>query len=188
MWAWTARKAERRVKHWRSSSLVPVSACQDEDVLERVRPAMRDDQAVIARMVHQAGLNPRSLDWHAFVIAEVDDEPVGVAQVRRHSDGSRELASLVVMAEHRGRGIAGRMIDALLSETTDPVFTLLDRRYAGHFTRWDFQPIAAADLPRSMRRQLRIGQLVTGIGSVVRRQRIRLLPMYRPPRSPGPLT
>ena len=156
------------------------AACQDNGVVERIRRATAADQATIGRLVRQARLNPRTLDWWAFVIAEADDKPVGVAQVRRHPDGSRELASLVVMAEHRGHGIAARMIDALLRDETQPVFTLLDRRYAEPFTRWGFQPIPAADLPESMKRQLRLGQVVTGIGSLIRRQRIRLLPMRRP--------
>lgn len=147
---------------------------------ERIRPATAADQAVISRLVRQARLNPRALDWRAFVIAEADDKPVGAAQLRRHPDGTRELASLVVVTEYRGHGSAGRMIDALLCDETHPVFTLLDRRYAEHFTRWGFQPIPAADLPPSMKRQLRLGQVVTGIGSLIRRQRIRLLPMCRP--------
>jgi GNAT superfamily N-acetyltransferase len=53
------------------------------------------------------------------VIAEADDKPGGVAPVRRHPDGSRELASLVVLAQYRGHGIAARMVDELLSEATD---------------------------------------------------------------------
>lgn len=102
--------------------------------------------------------------------------------MRRHPDGSRELASLVVLPEHRDRGLAGRMVDALLADEPGPVFTLVDRRYARHFTRWDFHPVGPGDLPRSMARQLRIGRLVTGIGSVLIRRRIRLQPLRRPPR------
>ena len=154
-------------------------------MLERIRPATVDDQAVIARLVHQARLNSRALNWRAFAIAETDETSVGVAQVRRHPDGTRELASLVVLAEYRGRGIASRMIEALLRHETDPVFTLLDRRYAEHFTRWGFHAVTTADLPPSMTRQLRLGQLVTGIGSLLRRERIRLLPMCRPSRDPA---
>jgi amino-acid N-acetyltransferase len=153
-------------------------------VAERIRPATAGDQAEIGRLVRQARLNPRALDWRAFVIAEADDNPVGVAQVRRHPDGSRELASLVVVPAHRERGIAALMIDALLRNEGHTVFTLLDRRYAEHFTRWGFQPIPASELPKSMKRQLRLGQVVTGIGSLIRRQRIRLLPMYRPSQTP----
>jgi amino-acid N-acetyltransferase len=153
-------------------------------VQDRVRHATAGDQTAISRLVHQARLNPRSLDWRRFVIAEAAGAPIGVAQLRRHPDGSRELASLVVLAEHRDRGVAGRMIDALLNDEPGPVFTLVDRRYAQHFTRWDFHPVDPADLPRSIARQLRIGRLVTAIGSLLLRRRIRLLPLRRPPRNP----
>ena len=152
---------------------------------DQVRPATAEDQAAITRLVHQARLNPRGLDWRRFVIAEAGGAPIGVAQVRRHADGSRELASLVVLSEHRDRGVAGRMIDALLPDEPGPVFTLVDRRYAQHFTRWDFHPVDPADLPRSIARQLRIGRLATAIGSLLIHDRIRLLALRRPPRNPG---
>jgi N-acetylglutamate synthase-like GNAT family acetyltransferase len=163
----------------------PRSQGQDELVLDRIRRATVGDQAAISRLVHQARLNPRGLDWRRFVIAEAGGAPIGVAQVRRHPDGARELASLVVLAEHRDRGVAARMIDALLTDEPGPVFTLIDRRYAQHFRRWDFHPVDPDELPRSMARQLRIGRVVTAIGSLLTRRRIRLLPLRRPPRGPS---
>src|SRR5215207_7409 len=129
---------------------------QDELVQDRIRRATVGDQAAINRLVRQARLNPRGLDWRRFVIAEAGGAPLGVAQVRRHPDDTRELASLVVLPGHRDRGVAGRMIDTLLADEPGPVFTLVDRRYAQHFTRWDFQPVDPVDLSRSMVRQLRI--------------------------------
>ena len=152
---------------------------------QQVRRATANDQTEITRLVHQARLNPRGLDWRRFVIAEAGGAPIGVGQVRRHPDGSRELASLVVLSAHRDRGVAGRMIDALLSDEPGSVFTLVDRRYAQHFARWDFHPVDPADLPRSMARQLRIGRLATAIGSLLIRDRIRLLAMRRPPCDAG---
>jgi hypothetical protein len=77
------------------------------------------------------------------------------------------------------------MIDALLPDEPGPVFTLVDRRYAQHFTRWDFHPVDTADLPRSMTRQLRIGRLATAIGSLLIHDRIRLLALRRPPCDAG---
>ena len=150
---------------------------------DRIRRATVGDQAAISRLVRQARLNPRNLDWRRFVIAEAGASPIGVAQVRRHPDGGRELASLVVLSEHRDRGVAARLIDALLADEPGPVFTLVDRRYAQHFTRWDFHPLDPADLPRSMTRQLRIGRLATAIGSLLTHRRIRLQPLRRPPHS-----
>ena len=152
---------------------------------DRIRRATADDQAAISRLVHGARLNPRGLDWRRFVVAEAGGAPVGVGQVRRHPDGGRELASLVVLSEHRDRGVAGGMIDALLTDEPGPVFTLVDRRYAEHFTRWEFRRVDPADLPRSMARQLRIGRVVTAIGSLLIGRRIRLLPLCRPPHDPS---
>jgi amino-acid N-acetyltransferase len=154
-------------------------------VQDRIRRATADDQPVITRLVRHARLNPRGLDWHGFVIAEAGAVPVGVAQVRQHSDGSRELASLVVLPEYRGRSVAGRMVDTLLADETGPVFTIIDRPYVQHFTRWDFRPVGDEGLPRSMARQLRIGQIVTSIGSLLSHRRIRLQPLRRPPRQPS---
>ena len=88
---------------------------------DHVRPATAADQAAITRLVGQARLNPRGLDWRRFVIAEAGGAPIGVAQVRRHPDGNRELASLVVLPKHRDRGVAGRIIDALLRDEPGPV-------------------------------------------------------------------
>ena len=115
-------------------------------MVERIRRATAADQALIGRLVRQARLNPRTLDWPAFVIAEPDDKLVGVAPGTAARGRQRGAASLVVVDEHRGHGIAARMIDALLCDETRPVFALLDRRYPEHFTRWGFQPIQAADL------------------------------------------
>jgi hypothetical protein len=77
------------------------------------------------------------------------------------------------------------MIDALLHDEPGPVFTLVDRRYAQHFTGWDFHPVNPADLPQSLARQLRIGRLATAIGSLLIHDRIRLLALRRPPRDPN---
>lgn len=145
-----------------------------------VRQAREDDQPVISAMVRRARLNPANLGWKRFVIAERDGRAVGVAQLRRHPDGATELASLVVEPEVRGHGIAGQMVDALLAEEQAPVYTLIDRRFAGHFTRWGFTPVDPSRLPRSIARVHRIGRIVTAVGSVLRRQRIRIIPLLRP--------
>jgi N-acetylglutamate synthase-like GNAT family acetyltransferase len=115
-------------------------------VRDRIRRATAGDQAAISRLVRQARLNPRDLDSRRFVIAEAGASPIGVAQVRRHADGARELASLVVLSEHRDRGVAASMIDRA-ADRAGSGFTLVDRRYAQHFKRWDFHRVEPADLP-----------------------------------------
>lgn len=144
-----------------------------------VRRARQDDQPVISAMVRRARLNPANLHWDRFVIAERDGRAVGVAQLRRHSDGAIELASLVVEPDVRGQGIAGQLVDVLLAGEQASVYTMIDRRYAEHFTRWDFTPVDPSQLPRSVSRVYRIGRLVTAVGSVIRRERIRIVPLLR---------
>jgi N-acetylglutamate synthase-like GNAT family acetyltransferase len=72
-----------------------------------IRRARAADQADITTLVREARLNPRGLHWSRFLVADDDGRIVGVAQLRLHSDGARELASLVVKPEYRGQGFGG---------------------------------------------------------------------------------
>ena len=64
------------------------------------RPAVRSDAAGIRRMVRGERLNPFSLDWRRFIVAEDENgSVVACVQVKPHGDGSRELASLVVLPQ-----------------------------------------------------------------------------------------
>ena len=133
-------------------------------------------------MVRRARLNPAGLRWESFVVGELDDRVVGIAQLRRHADGTRELASLVVEPELRGHGIATQMVDELLTDEPAAVYVLVDRRFVSHFGRWGFDPVDVEDLPRWLGRTYRVGRVVTTVGSLVRRQRIRIVPLLRPAR------
>jgi len=146
-----------------------------------VRKAGQEDQAAIAALVRQARLNPRDLAWARFVVAETDQEIVGVAQVRLHPDGAHELASLVVQASLRGQGIATALIDALLAEKYGEVYTLIDRRFGPHFERWGFRAVDPGQLPRSVSRIYRVGRAVTTVASLLRREPIRIVPLKRSP-------
>jgi N-acetylglutamate synthase-like GNAT family acetyltransferase len=147
-----------------------------------VRRAREDDQPVITGIVRRARLNPVGLHWERFVIAERDSHVVGVAQLRRHSDGATELASLVVVPDSRRHGVAMRMVDALLADERAPVYALIDRRFVDHFTRWGFAPVDPSQLPHSVSRVYMIGRVATAVGSVLRQQRIRIVPLLRPAR------
>jgi len=104
---------------------------------------------------------------------------VVVAQLRRHSDGAVELASLVVEPGAREHGIATQMVDTLLADETAAVYALIDRRFVGHFARWGFSQVGRGELPPSVSRIYLIGRVVTTLGSLLRRQRIRIVPLLR---------
>jgi N-acetylglutamate synthase-like GNAT family acetyltransferase len=144
-----------------------------------IRRANAADQTDITTMVRRARLNPRALQWSHFVVAEHEGHIVGVAQVRPHPDGARELASIVVEPEHRGQQIASRLIDTLLSDDPGRMYMLVDRPFANHYRRWGFHPISPRALPNSISRQYRIGRVVTTIGSLALRRHIRIIPLER---------
>jgi GNAT superfamily N-acetyltransferase len=99
---------------WPVSCSSRAAGCDNRRVQVVVRRARPDDQPVITAMVRRARLNPAGLHWEQFVVGERGGRAVGVAQLRRHSDGTKELASLAVEPGAREHGIGTQMVDALL--------------------------------------------------------------------------
>lgn len=112
----------------------------------QLRPARASDQSLIRRLVLGAGLNPLHLNWEHFILAQSPHgEVVGCGQVKEHSDGARELASIFVVSEQRGRGIASMIITRLLSEQKPPVWLTCRRELTGFYHRFGFREITPAE-------------------------------------------
>jgi len=127
-------------------------------------------------------LSPAGLHGEQFVVGERDGRAAGVARLRRHSDGTNELASLVVEPGSREHGSATQMADALLAGEATAVYALIDRRFAGHLARWGFRQVAPSELPRSVFRTHMTGRAVTTLASLPRWQQTRNVPLLRPAR------
>jgi amino-acid N-acetyltransferase len=140
----------------------------------RVRRAGPADEAAIQALVRSERLNPTDLRWANFVVACDGEQIVGAVQMRHHRDGSQELGSLVVAPGQRGRGVATRLIDALLAGFTGPVHMVTQRRHAAHFERWGFRPVGALRAPLAVRLNWLIGQSMT-LWSLLRRRPARRL-------------
>lgn len=138
------------------------------------RRAGEQDQPAIRALVHGERLNPTGINWPNFLVAAVGGQIIGAAQVRNHTDGSRELGSLVVAREKRGQGIASRMIDALLANEREPIWMITSEPYARNFARWHFEPIEPSAAPVKVRFNYRMGRLARII-SFFRRQPMRRL-------------
>ena len=123
------------------------------------RQATEQDQQAIRALVHGERLNPIGIKWPNFLVAAIGDRIVGAAQIRKHSDGSRELGSLVVAKERRGQGIASRMIDALLSEDREPIWLITPESLAKVYARWNFEQIEPSAAPVKVRFNYRMGNL-----------------------------
>lgn len=135
-----------------------------------IRPAVALDQLSITRLVHSERLNPHRLDWQNFIVAVVDGAVVGAVQMRAHADGGRELGSLVVSPAHRGHGLAGRLISALLTRHPGKVHVITGRQNTMHYAPWGFRTTAASDAPRGVRRHWLLGQ-TAGVLSLLRGRR-----------------
>ena len=139
-----------------------------------IRPAIETDQAIIRTLVRSERLNPYGLDWPNFLVAVIGPALVGAVQLRRHRDGSRELGSLVVRKEARGRGIASRLINALLAGTNERVLLITVEAFAARYGRWGFRPIETAAAPAAIRRNYWMGSLAS-VTALLKLRRIRRL-------------
>jgi amino-acid N-acetyltransferase len=126
-----------------------------------IRPATEEDQPTIRRFIKDARLNPMSLNWPNFVVAEEDGAVVGVGQVKAHGDGSRELASIVVVPLRQSHGIGSAVIRTLLARNPGAVLHLTCRReLQGYYERFGFRRLDQADYPPYFGRLIPLANLI----------------------------
>jgi amino-acid N-acetyltransferase len=127
----------------------------------RIRPAIEPDQPAIRRLVRQAGINPMNLHWPNFLIAEEEGATVGIGQVKAHNDGTRELASMVVVPERRGQGVGGAIIERLIADHPGQVLHLTCRQQLrGYYERFGFKALVKEEYSPYFRRLMPIANFV----------------------------
>lgn len=129
-----------------------------------IRAATAADQSTIHRIIHDANINPMSLEWHHFIVAEEDGGVTGVGQVKQHSDGSRELASIAVIPERRGHGIAGEIIRTLLAQENGTLYLTCRNSLEDFYVRFGFRSIPPEEMTPYFRRLYRLGNALMKIG------------------------
>lgn len=139
-----------------------------------IRPATEAAQATINRLVKEANLNRMSLHWPNFVVAEDSGAIIGVGQVKTHGDGSRELASIVVVPERQSQGVGRAIIETLLARESGVILYLTCRsELEGYYTRFGFRRIEQAEYPPYF------GRLVPLINVAMRFLGMRIVVMRR---------
>lgn len=105
-----------------------------------LRRAAASDSPLIRRLIYAERLNPLGLNWRRFWLA-VDEHGrvIGCGQVKPHGDGSRELASIVVLPEWRNRGVASAIIRRLLTETPPPLYLTCRAELTPFYARFGFE-------------------------------------------------
>lgn len=105
-----------------------------------IRPARGSDQATIRQMVRDEQLDPTSLNWPQFIVAEHAGQVVGIGQVRPYPK-CRELGSIVVKADYRKQGVGTLIINTLLANETSVVYLETDAHNERYYARFGFERI-----------------------------------------------
>jgi len=141
-----------------------------------LRPATADDAHTIRAIIHAVKINPTSLDWQRFILASIPDGTViGCGQVKPHSDGTLELASIAVLPAWRGKGVARMIIEYLLAQHPGRVYLTCRSRLGPFYQKYGFQVVPDGEMPPYFRR---ISWLVA-IFQKLSRRRYSLLVMRR---------
>lgn len=123
-----------------------------------LRPAVDGDSDAIRRLIHAVGINPGGLRWQRFVLA-VDEQGtmLGCGQLKPHSGGVIELASLAVQPDRQRRGIGTALILRLMEVGPRPLYLMCRTELGGYYERFGFQRLGVREMPRYFKR---IRQLV----------------------------
>lgn len=117
------------------------------------RPAVEADFPKIRALIHQTGINPTGLAWPRFLVAEsASGEFIGCGQLKPHSDGSLELASIAVIPGWRGKGVARMLIEALMSQAPRPLYLTCRGKLGPFYEKFGFRSLQRDEMPPYFRR------------------------------------
>lgn len=139
-----------------------------------LRPARAVDEVAIHALIREGGINPLGIRWERFVVIESEEgEVVACGQIKPHSDGTDELASIAVKRAFRGQGLARRIIEHLIAAHPGTLYLVCNERVCSMYEHFGFYTIEASEYPRFFRRLawiMRIASKIAGMrGQVMRR-------------------
>ena len=147
-------------------------------VVRNARPA---DMPTIRRMVLRESMDPTQLKTENFLVAESVEagQPriIGCGQTREYP-GARELGSLVVAPDWRGRGVGSTLVRWLLaglpakaclraphrqaqSGTAGDVYLECRAELASYYRRFGFELVEWGDLPAALKLKFGLGRLLS---------------------------
>ena len=118
-----------------------------------LRPAKESESAQIKALIHLVGINPMGLDWKRFIVAVNErDEIIGCGQLKPHGKEILEMASIAVVPEHRGKGIARAVIEHLLKDSPRPVYLTCISSIGPLYEKFGFRAMPYDEMPRYFQR------------------------------------
>ena len=119
-----------------------------------VRRARETDASAIKQLIRSAGINPMDLDWRRFTVAvDGQDRVIATGQIKPHHKGEiLELASIAVVEQHRGEGLARTMIEHLLKDSPRPLYLTCRSRLQPFYQKFGFRTLTYEEMPRYYQR------------------------------------
>lgn len=113
-----------------------------------LRRATAEDAPVIRKIITRVHDNPTGLNWKRFILATGENgNLIGCGQVKPHRDGSFELASIAVMPEWRGKGIARAIITRLIQDHPGALFLTCRGNLGPMYQKFGFEAIQREEMP-----------------------------------------
>ena len=126
-----------------------------------LRPAVEAEAAAIQELIHLVGINPTGLDWRRFLVAVTPEgQIIGCGQLKPHGRDLLELASIAVLPDHRGEGIARMVIERLLTGSPRPLYLTCVSSLEPFYERFGFQAVEYDQMPRYFQRLSKLAGLV----------------------------
>jgi len=125
-----------------------------------LRAARAADMPAIRALVRGARLDPTQLRYRQFRVIECAGQIVACGQLRRFA-GARELGSLVVRPEWRGRHLGALLILHLIQAADAPLYLECRGELAAFYRRYGFVPVHWRDLPRSLQPKFGVSRLLS---------------------------
>lgn len=119
----------------------------------KIRPALESEATQIKDLINLVGNNPSGLDWKRFVVA-VDEtgKVLSCGQLKPHSEGVVELASIATLPEHRGQGLARAIMEDLLQKAPRPLYLMCMAHNGPMYEKLGFHSISVDEMPKYFRR------------------------------------
>ena len=134
-----------------------------------IRNARPADMPAIRVMVLRERLDPTQLRVENFIVAETVEagQPriIGCVQMRRYA-GARELGSLVVAPDWRGRGVGSALVRWLLAGEAGDVYLECRAELAPYYRRFGFEQVGWMDLPAALKLKFGLGRLFSRLPGV----------------------
>ncbi|MBI5934448.1 MAG: GNAT family N-acetyltransferase [Chloroflexi bacterium] len=130
-----------------------------------LRPATASDEADIKTLIKLVRINPMDLDWRRFLLASTPDGGLAAcAQIKPHADGTRELASLAVSPAWRGRGLARRLVEALIAREARPIYLTCRSGLESFYQKFGFRALEKDELTPYYRRLQKLANTMMKLG------------------------